>query len=85
MIAFAYIYKIWVKCKKFHCNKLINAFWKSHGSIKLKVSENGNIHLINHDIVLEELFPGSELMRHVKGISSVYPSWVYFSQLVFCV
>ena len=80
-----YCKKLWAKCKKFHCNKLINAFWTSNGFIKLKVSENGDIHLINHDIVLEELFPGNELIRHAKGISSVYPSWVYFSQLVFCV
>ena len=71
-----YIYskKPWAKCKKFHSNKLIYAFWTSNGSIELKVSENGNIHLITHDIDLEELFPGEEFIRHVKGISSVYPS-----------
>ena len=45
-----YIYykKLWAECKKLHSNKLIYAFWTSNGSIKLKVTENGNIHVITH-------------------------------------
>ena len=31
--------------------------------MKLKVSENGNIHVITHDVDLEELFPNNELIK----------------------
>ena len=56
------------KCKKLHNNKLIYAFWTSNGSIKLKVSENGNIHVITHDVDLEELFPDNELIKDKQRV-----------------
>ena len=72
------------KCKKVHSNKLIHAFWTSNGSIQLKVFENGNIHVITHNVGFEELSPNNELIKDIQRvcIGSVYPSWVCFSQLV---
>ena len=63
-----YYKKLWAKCKKLHNNKLIYAFWISNGSIKLKVSENGNIHVITHDLDLEELFPNNELIKDIQRV-----------------
>ena len=60
--------KILAKCKKLHNNKLIYAFWKSNGLIKVKVSENGNIHVITHHLDLEELFPNNELMKDIQRV-----------------
>ena len=34
-----------------------------NGSIKLKVSENGNINVITHDADLEELFSNNEFIK----------------------
>ena len=69
MITCVYIYKkLWAKCKKLHNNKLIYAFWTSNGSIKLNVSENGNIHVIIHDVDLEELFPNNELIKDIQRL-----------------
>ena len=62
-----YYKKLWAKCKKLHNNKLIFwTFWTSNGSIKLKVSENGDIHVITHDVDLEELFPNNELIKDMQ-------------------
>ena len=63
-----YYKKLWAKCKKLHNNKLIYALWTSNGSIKLKVSENGNIHVITHDDDLEELFPNNELIKDIQRV-----------------
>ena len=63
-----YYKKLWAKCKKLHNNKLIYAFWTSNCSIKLKVSENGNIHVITHDVDLEELFPNNELIKDMQRV-----------------
>ena len=60
--------KLLAKCKKLHNSKLIYAFWKSNGFIKVKVSENGNIHVITHDLDLEELFPNNELMKDMQRV-----------------
>ena len=46
---------------------ITNQFMLS-GSIKLKVSENGNIHVINHDVDLEELFPNNELIKDIQRV-----------------
>ena len=43
-------------------NKFIHDFWTSSGSIRLKLTEIGNVHVITHDADLEELFPGNELI-----------------------
>ena len=63
-----YYKNLWAKCKKLHNNKLIHALWTSNGSIKLKVSENGNIHVITHDDDLEELFPNNELIKDIQRV-----------------
>ena len=47
---------------------LIYAFWTSNGSIKLKIFENGNIHVIMHDVDLEELFPNNELIKDIQKV-----------------
>ena len=52
--------KLWAKCKKLCDNKVIHAFWIS---IKLKVSGTGNVHSVTHDVDLEVLFPGSNLIE----------------------
>ena len=63
-----YYKKLWTKCKKLHNDKLIYAFWTSNVSIKLKVSENGSIHVITHDVDLEELFPKNELIKDIQRV-----------------
>ena len=63
-----YYKKLWAKCKKLHNNKLIYAFWISNSSIKLKVSENGIIHVITHDLDLEELFPNNKLIKDKQRV-----------------
>ena len=63
-----YYKKLWIKCKKLQSNKLNHAFWTSNSFIKLKVSENGNIHVITHDVDLEELFPNNELIEGIKMV-----------------
>ena len=73
-----YYKKLWAKCKKLHDNKLIYTFWTSNDSMKLKVSENGNIHVITHDVDLEELFPNNELIKF--GLSKL---GLFFS--IYCV
>ena len=63
-----YYKKLWAKYKKLHNNKLIYAFWTLNGSIKLKVSENGNIHVITHNVDLEELFRNNELIKNIQRV-----------------
>ena len=61
-----YYKKIWTKCKKLHDNQVIHAFWISNGSIKLKVSETGNVHIVTHDVDLEVLIPGNSLTEDAR-------------------
>ena len=63
-----YYKKLWAKCNKLHSNKLIHAFLTSNGSIKLKVCENGNIHVINYDVDLEVLFSGNKLIKDIRRV-----------------
>ena len=63
-----YYKKLWTTCKKLLDNKAIHAFWISNGSIKLKVSETGIIHTVIHDIDLEVLFPGNNLIEDVQSM-----------------
>ena len=58
--------KLWAKCKKLCCNKVIHAFWISNGSIKLKVSETGNVHTVSHDVDLEVLFLGNNVVENIQ-------------------
>ena len=41
---------------------VIHGFWTFNGSIRLKLTETGNVCVITHDADLEELFPGNELI-----------------------
>ena len=45
-----------IKCKKLWLNKLVHGFWTSNGSIRLKLTEIGNVRVITNDVDLEELF-----------------------------
>ena len=63
-----YYKKLWAKCKKLHSDKLIYASWTWNSSIKLKVSENGDIYLITHDANLEELFSNKELIKDIQRL-----------------
>ena len=57
-------YKIlWQKCKKLWSSKYIHAFWVSNGTLRLKLTENGRVHIITHSQDLDELFPENELLR----------------------
>ena len=57
-----YYKNLWAKCKKLWLNKFIHGFWTSNGSIRLKLTETGNVRVITHHADLEELFPGNELI-----------------------
>ena len=57
-----YYKNLWAKYKKLWLNKFIHAFWTSNGSIRLELTETGNVRVITHDVDLEELFPGNELI-----------------------
>ena len=63
-----YFKNLWVMCKKLWLNKSIHGFWTSNGSIRLKVTEAGNVCVITDDADLEGLFPGNKLIVtiHVK-------------------
>ena len=50
------------KCKKLWLNKFIHGFWTFNGSIRLKLTETGNVRAITRDADLEELFPGNGLI-----------------------
>ena len=50
------------KCKELWLNKFIHGFWTCNGSIKLKLTETGNLRVITHDANLEKLFPGNQLI-----------------------
>ena len=50
-----------MKCKKLRDSKVIHSFWIPNGSIKLKVSETGNVRTVTHEIDFEMLFPDNNL------------------------
>ena len=57
-----YYKNLWTKCKKLWLNKFIHGCWTSNWSRRLKLTETGNVPVITHDVDLEELFPGNELI-----------------------
>ena len=61
-----YYKNLWAKWKKLWLNKFIHGFWTSNGSIRLKLTETGNVRVITHDADFEELFPGNELISDNK-------------------
>ena len=54
---------LWRKCKKLWSSKYIHAFWVFNGTLRLKLTENGRVHMITHSQDLDELFPEDELLR----------------------
>ena len=57
-------YKIlWQKCKKLLTNKFIDSFWVSNGSIMLRVENKDRPCVKTHISGLEDLFPGSDILR----------------------
>ena len=58
----SYYEMLWRKCKKLWSNKYIHAFWVSNGTWRLKLTESGRVHIINHGQDLFELFPENELL-----------------------
>ena len=61
-----YIKNLWAKCKKLWLKKFIHGFWNANGSIRLKLTETGNVRVIIHDANLEEFFPSNELISDDK-------------------
>ena len=57
---FQYCKNLWGKCKGLWLDKFIHGFWTSNGSIRLKLTETGNVRVITHDADLEKLFPCNE-------------------------
>ena len=62
MIAFVGITRISGQNVRNWLSRFIHGFWASNGSIRLKLTETGNVCVITHDVDLEELFPGDELI-----------------------
>ena len=52
---------LWRKCKTLRMNKLIQSFWVTNRSIRLKTVDNGRTYVITHLSNLEKLSPGNEL------------------------
>ena len=59
----SYYKMLWRKFKKLWSSKYIHAFWVSNGTLRLKLTENGRVHIITHSQDLDELFPENELLR----------------------
>ena len=57
-----YYKNLWAKWMKLWLNKFIHGSWTSNGSIRLKLTETGNLCVIAHDADLEELYPSNELI-----------------------
>ena len=58
----SYCEMLWRKCKKLWSSKYIHAFWVSNGTLRLKLTESGRVHIITHSQDLDELFPENELL-----------------------
>ena len=59
----SYYKMLWRKCKKLWSSKYIHAFWVSNGTLRLKLTENGRVHIIiTHSQDLDELLE-NELLR----------------------
>ena len=76
MIASVHIIKC-RKCKKLWSSKYIHAFWVSNGTLRLKLTENGRVHIITHSQDLDELFPENELLNDEQQVPC-FVCLVYF-------
>ena len=68
---------LWQKCKKLWSGKYIHAFWVPNDTLRLKLTENGCVHIITHSQDLGELFPENELLRDEKKVPC-FVCLVYF-------
>ena len=59
----SYYKMLWQKCKKFWSSQYIHAFWVSNDTLRLKLTENGCVHIITQTQNLDKLFPENELLR----------------------
>ena len=59
----SYYKMLWRKCKNLWSSKYIHAFWVSNGTLRLKLTASGPVHIITHSQDLDELFSGNELLR----------------------
>ena len=57
-----YYKNLWAICKKLWLNKFNRGFSTCNGSIRLKLTETGNVLVITHNADLEEFFPGNKLI-----------------------
>ena len=55
--------KGWKKCRSLQSNYFIPPFWVTNGTVRLKVIENGRVHIITHLSDLKELLPESKLLN----------------------
>ena len=62
MIALSLLQESLGKMQETVLSKFVHGFWTFNGSIRLKLTETGNVRVITHDADLEELFPGNELI-----------------------
>ena len=51
------------KCKSLQSNQFIHAFWVINGTVRIKVVENGQVHVITHLNDLNGLFPENQLLN----------------------
>ena len=70
-----YYKMLWRKCKRLLTNKLIDSFWVSNGSIRLRVENEDRWCVITHISDLEDLLPGNDILRDEE--------WIICSHFVF--
>ena len=64
MITSVHIIKCYgINAKKLWSGKYIYAIWVSNGTLRLKLTESGCVHIITHSQDLDELFPENELLK----------------------
>ena len=69
--------------KKLLANKLIDPFWVSNGSIRLRVENKNRPCVIKHVSDLQVLFPGNDILRDEEYIiCSHFVFSCFFSSLV---
>ena len=54
---------LWRQCKKLWSSKYIHAFWVYNGTLRLKLTASGRVHVITRGQDLDELFPENKLLR----------------------
>ena len=79
---------LWSKCKKLWLNKVVESFWVSKGSCRIRLIDN-SVKIITHIKDLKSLFPGHAILRKMlvvrnySGILSYFvlcwkqPWWIY--------